>query len=361
MSMSRALKLALVLPTALLMACQANLHGMAGLASGSASAKGLWSSGPALHAGIVGGQIATPDLDSTFLKDPSFVNGGQPVAGQRLIAFSDLRRFYLKAFDVQGQQLAFQDGSLPIGIRGLDPALDSVWAPQLRAVGSQLELLYCAGAMPPPNGPLWGSFRLHRATIASADFAAALGGHHAPQFQDRGPILADPSLGPNDAMIDPCLFVNRRGKAYMTYTVVKAGVPGQRNHEEFVRYRRVDPADVSRALGPETALYDGRAGTEDDGVAEAQDVVTLNDQAYAFVSSRPGDGDQRILVAPVSDDLGTPKRESFHPFLYPGAEAWKARAVGSSSAAVIGKTAFMIYQGLDAQQRFTLGWTTLTF
>jgi hypothetical protein len=85
----------------------------------------------------------------------------------------------------------------------------------------------------------------------------------------------------------------------------------------------------------------------------------LEGHAYASISSRPGDVDQRLLVAPVGDDLGKLDRPAVKEFMYPGAEPWKARALGSSSACEIDGQAYMVYQGLDADRRFTLGWTSL--
>jgi hypothetical protein len=324
---------------------------------------GLWpGKPPAVRAGRLGGPIALTTLQTPFVKDPSFVDGGKPIEGTRYIAFGDLRALYVKAFDVdlRGGPLAFRARETRLTIAGLPPELDSPWAPQIVARGDRLDLYFCAGAMPPPDGPHWATFRLRRASTTRAAFAASMAAGQPPTFQDEGAILDDSRPFPDGdyGVIDPALYVNPHGKAFMTYTVVRYGKAG-RAHEEFVRFRRVDPADPARALGPEQALFDGKTGTEDDGVAEAQDVVTLHGHPYVFISSRPGDLDQRLLVAPIGEDLGRVDRPAVKEFMYPGAEPWKARAVGSSSATEIDGTAYMLYQGLDADHRFTLGWTSL--
>ncbi|MDB5101285.1 MAG: Arabinan endo,5-alpha-L-arabinosidase [Cyanobacteria bacterium RYN_339] len=332
--------------------------------NGGVSAQGLWpGKPPAVRAGRVGGQIAVTSLNTPFIKDPSFVDGARPIEGTRYIAFGDLRGLYIKAFDVdlKGGPLAFRDRETKLTVNGVAAGLDALWAPQLVSRGDRLDLYFSAGAMPPPSGPRWETFRIHRAGIRRADFAAALAAGRSPAFQDEGVILDDARPFPDGdyGVIDPALFVNAHGRAYMTYTVVRAASAAHGSHEEFVRSRRVDPADPVRPLGPEQAIFDGKAGTEDDGVAEAQDVVTLGGHAFVFLSSRPGDVDQRLLVAPIGDDLGRVERPAVKEFMYGGAEPWKARAIGSSSAAEIDGKAYMVYQGLDAAQRFTLGWTTL--
>ena len=126
-----------------------------------------------------------------------------------------------------------------------------------------------------------------------------------------------------------------------------------------MRFRRVDPADPARGLGPDTPLVDGRAGGEADGVAEAQDVATIGGRTFAFVSIRAGDHDQRLVAAEVGRDLATLDLDAFKPFRYPGGEPWMAKAVGSSGVATIGGTTYMVHQGLGADGRFTLGWTTV--
>jgi hypothetical protein len=257
----------------------------------------------------------------------------------------------------------FRPGEVPLEIEGLPAGIDSPWAPQVVVVGDRAVLLYCAGAMPAPKPPRWPTFKLRLAELPLAAFEAALREGRAPRFADRGPILEDlRPFGPDDldfGVIDPHLFVNDRGRAYLTYTLVRAGKAGVRGHEEFVRFRRVDPRDPGKALGPDTPLVDGKQGTEADGVAEAQDVVTIGGRAYVFVSLRPGDVDQRLLVAEAPRDLATLKLEALHPFRYPGGEPWMAKAVGSSGAATIGGTTYLVHQGLGADRRFTLGWTTV--
>lgn len=350
---------------ALVAGCGSSLPADAGAVrqTGSFRAAGLWSSGPALRAGVQGGRISIDTLNTPFLKDPSFVDGARPVGKSRYIAFGDLRRFYVKAFDVGATGLAFRPGETPLALSGSAADLDAPWAPQLRVNGPVLELYYCAGKMPAPEPPRWNTFRLHRAVLPVAAFTAAIATGATPTFQDDGPILTDLApFGAGDldfGVIDPCLFVNRAGRAYMIYTIVRPGIAGKRAFKEQVRFRRVDPANPTRPLGPDQPMYDGLPGSEDDGVAEAPDVVTLGSQAYAFLSSRPGDIDQRLLVARIGDDLGPLDRDQLKEFMYPGAEPWKARAVGSSSAAMVDGNAYMLYQGLDANQHFTLGWTSL--
>lgn len=314
----------------------------------------------------VGGPIKLDTLNTPFVKDPSFVADGKPLGGVRYIAFGDLRRFYLKGFELSGklgQGLKFRPGEVPLRIAGLPANLDSPWAPQLIVNGDKIEMYYCAGEMPPPEGPRWPTFRLRKASMPLGEFEKQAKLGQGVEFKDEGPILGDLApFGPNDkdfGMIDPHLYVNPQGRAYMTYTVVRGGIPGKRAHEEFVRYREVDPQAPTRALGPDKPLYDGKAGTPDDGVAEAQDVVTLNGRTYVFVSSRPGDADQKLLMAPVGPDLGTLRADQLKPFLAPGGEPWRAKALGSSSATVIHGTPYMVYQGLGADNRFTLGWMKL--
>ena len=356
--------IALALAAALLPAC-ARAPGQAAAAlPGGYRAAGLWGPRPPVKPGLLGAPIRLGH-DTPFPKDPGFVDDGRPRGGARWIAFGDLRGFWLKAFDVasEGAPLAFRPGELKLEIAGLPPELDSPWAPQVVVQGDRAVLLYCAGAMPAPQPPRWASFRLRRADLPLAELEAALAAGRSPRFVDRGPIHADvrPYGAADDdfGMIDPHLFVNDRGRAYLSYTVVRAGVEGVRTHEERVRYRRVDPRDPGRALGPDAALVDGLAGTEADGVAEAQEVVAIGGRPYLFVSIRPGDADQRLMVAEVPRDLGPLGLDQLHPFRYPGAEPWMARAVGSSGAATIGRTTYLVHQGLGADGRFSLGWTTV--
>lgn len=313
--------------------------------------------------GALGGTVALQSLDTPFVKDPSFVDDGRSVGDRRYIAFGDLRTLYVKPFEVFGQGLRFSQGEVPIRLLGLPTRMDSPWAPHLVAVGDRMLLLYCAGEMPPPEPPRWRTFRLRLASMPLAAFAQdALAGKPL-DFQDHGEILTDLApFGAGDrdfGVIDPHRFVNAAGRTYLTYTVVRGGIPGQRAHEEFVHYREVSQTDPARALGPDMPMYAGRWPSEDDGVAEAQEVVTLEGQPYLILSSRPGDIDQRLLIAPVPQALGALSKGTLRPLMLPGKESWRAKAVGSSGTAVIEGRAFMVYQGLGADQRFTLGWTTL--
>ena len=366
-----------ILLAALLTACAHStlLTGPALAREGASMPAGLWGPRLAPRPGLEGGAIRL-GLPTPFPKDPAFVAEGRLVAGARWIVFGDLRAFWLKAFDVDGADgpshaplrpgpppLVFRPGELRLALAGVPAQLDSPWAPQLVVVGDRMVLLYCAGAMPAPRPPQWGTFRLRHADLPLAAFEAALRAGRSPTFEDRGVLLDDLApFGPRDTdfgVIDPHLFVNDRGRAYLTYTLVRGGKPGVRAHEEFVRYRPVDPRDPARALGPDAPLVDGRAGTEADGVAEAQDVITIGGRAWVFISIRPGDADQRLLVAEAPRDLAPLKLADFQPFRHPGAESWMAKAVGSSGAATLGGATYLVHQGLGADRRFTLGWTTV--
>ncbi|MDB5101184.1 MAG: hypothetical protein JWM80_5605 [Cyanobacteria bacterium RYN_339] len=313
------------------------------------------------------GQIALNDAKGQYIKDPSFANNGQPIGNQRYIAFGNLRKFYLKGFELGKSAdgapgLAFNKGEIPIDIKGLAPGLDGLWAPQVVVTGDTVRLYYTAGKM--GFGIDWPSFRLHEATVSLKDFRAAAEAGKPVSFQDKGTLFNDQqTFGGNDrdfAMIDPQFYKSPNGKAYMTYTVVKAGIPGKRSHEEFVRSREVDPNNPGRAVGPDKALVDGWAGGRHDGVAEAQDLVTYNGRPYLFVSSRGGDKDQRVLVAPVGADLGPVPDNAWREVLTPGGAPWSSNAVGSTSGAVMGGKLFTIYQGMDANHQFSLGFKPLS-
>lgn len=337
-------------------------QGPAMTASGPMSAKA--DSRAALpRPGARGGVIAVESLSTPFLKDPSFVDDGRVVGERRYIAFGDLRTLYVKPFTVEAGSLRFLPGELPLRLEGLPSNLDSPWAPHLLSRGDRMWLLYCVGEMPPPEGPRWGTFRLRFASMPLAAFKRLAAAGSPLPFQDHGVILDDLTpYGPNDrdfGVIDPHLYLSPQGRAFMTYAVVRGGIPGARAHEEFVRYREVSPSDPARALGPDMPMYDGRWPSEDDGVAEAQDVVTLKGQTYAFISSRPGDIDQKILIAPVPANLGPIARSTVRPFLSPGSESWRAKAVGSSGIAVVDGTPFMVYQALGQDRRFSLAWMNL--
>lgn len=332
--------------------------------SGGVQVAGLWGPQQVLRAGLMGGPVRV-GVDTAFLKDPSFVADGRPLGGGRWIAFGDLRGFWLKAFDVDGVggPLVFRAGEQKLLIDGLAPAIDSSWAPQITVQGDRVKLIYSAGEMPAPEGPRWPTFQLRIAETSLAAFEAALAAGQPVQLTDRGPILTDLTpFGPgvrDFGVIDPHFYETGHGRAYMTYTVVRPGKAGERFHEEFVRYREVDPRDPTRALGPDRQLVDGRAGSDADGVAEAQEIVRIGKRTYAFVSIRAGDQDQRIVAAEVPRDLGAMKLDAFQPFRYPGAEPWMAKAVGSCGVATIGRSTYIIHQGLSAQGRFGLGWTTV--
>ncbi|MDB5096670.1 MAG: hypothetical protein JWM80_1091, partial [Cyanobacteria bacterium RYN_339] len=237
-----------------------------------------------------------------------------------------------------------------IKVEGLPPNFDGLWAPTAYMQDGKLVLLYCAGNQ--TKDIMWPTFRLRRAVATTPGV-----------FRDQGAIFPDLApYGPGDqdfGVIDPVRWVAPSGKAYLSYTVVRYGVANKRYHEEAVHAREVDVHDPSRALGPDRVVYAGLPKTSDDGVAEASDVVTLGKRAYVFVSSRAGDKDQRVLVAPAPPDLGPLPAGALKPLLDPGGADWKAAAVGSTSAAAINGKAYMVFQGMDRAERFTLGWTSL--
>lgn len=311
-----------------------------------------------------GGRVPT-HLNTKYIKDPSFANDGKPIGGKRYAVFGDLRTLYVKGLDLtagpdgKAGNLNFHGNETPIKIDGLPKGVDSVWAPQITVQGDKVVLLYSGGTMN-QSGLHWDTFRLRMATVPLADFIAQTQSGQPIHFKEHGALFDDQkTFGGDDrnfGMIDPHLFTNQEGRSYLTYTVVKPGVPGRRPHEEFVRYREVDPKNPARAIGPDLPMYDGKAGTADDGVAEAQDVVTLKGKTYAFISSRAGDKDQKILMAEVSPNLGRIAPHQLKPFLTPGGDGWQGKAVGSSSVVEMDGQAYMLYQGLDADQRFTLGW-----
>jgi hypothetical protein len=312
----------------------------------------------------MGGPIRV-GLTTRHLKDPSFVAEGQPIGGARWIAFGDLRGLHLKPFDVDGDggPLVFRHGEVPLQIEGLDRAIDSPRAPQVVVRGERVLLLYCAGEMPDSEPPRWPTFRLRLAETTLQAFEGALRTGAPLKFTDRGAILDDISpfgSGVRDfGLIDPHFHATGQGKAFMTYTLVRPGREDQRYHEQFVRYRQVDPREPTRVVGPDLPLVDGTASGDADGVAEAQEIVTIGKRTYAFVSLHAGDHDQRLVAAEVPRDLGRLKLIDLQPFRYPGGEPWMAKAVGSCGVAMIGKTSYLVHHGLDGQGRFTLGWTTI--
>jgi hypothetical protein len=311
-----------------------------------------------------GAAIALQNVQSGWVKDPAFANDGKPIGGQRYLAFGDLRNFYLKGFDAGANGLNFKGGERPIKIDGLPGHLDGLWAPEITVKGDQVLLTYCAGEMHPDQPINWPSFRLRTASMPLAEFEKQAQAGGAFHFRDHGALFGDQvTFGGEDGdfgMIDPQLFNSPDGKAYMTYTVVKAGIPGKRPHEEFVRIREVDPNDPSKPVGPDLPLVDGKAGGPHDGVAEAQELVTIQGKSFLIISSRAGDKDQRILAAPFTPGQPVPlPPEAFKPVLDPGGPAWKSHAVGSTSTAVIDGKPYMLHQGMNADKRFTLGWTPL--
>lgn len=304
--------------------------------------------------------IGLQNVHSGWVKDPSFANNGQPIAGQRYMAFGDLRHFYLKGFDAGPKGLSFKKGELPIKINGLDPAKSGLWAPQVVVQGDQVRLFYCAGKM--DGGIDWASYRIHTATMPLAAFEQQAKKGGPLNFQEAGTLFDDQKTfggeNRNFGMIDPHFHVDAKGHATMTYTVVTPAANGH-PHQEFVRSRTVDAANPRHATGPDTALVDGWAGGPHDGVAEAQEVVDLGGKPYLFVSSRAGDKDQKVLVAPYEPGKGPVPPEKFKPVLNPGGDGWRSNAVGSTSTAVIDGKPYMIFQGMNSDHRFTLGWTHL--
>jgi hypothetical protein len=315
------------------------------------------------------GRIPVTALRSPYVKDPAFVDDGRPVAGHRYVAFGDLFAFYLKRFALAPTRgpgtpaLSFDAKHVPITIAGFPAAMDAAWAPDLRVVGDKVVLLYCAGRM--VKDLEWPTFRLRMAEAPLARFSDQYQAGAAVAFRDVGPVAADARpFGPGDAdygVIDPRWFVGPKGESHLLYTVVRHGVPGKRYHEEAIWSRPVDPRDPRRATGPDRLVYQGRANTPDDGVAEAQDVVAVGDRTYVFVSSRAGDRDQRLLVGPAQPGMGLLPEGALEPLMDPGGEPWKSNAVGSSGAAVIEGHLYMVHQGMDRAGRFSLGWTALTW
>ncbi len=316
--------------------------------------------------GAAAGRIKLDTVSSPFVKDPAFANEGAPIGGKRYMVFGDLTRFYLKGFDVaataEGKPgLRFGAGEVPIDVKGLPAGVNGLWAPEVVVRGDRVLLLYAGGAQG-FGGIDWPSFRLRLAEVPLRDFEAAVRAGKPVPFEDKGALFPDQATfgdDPSFAMIDPALHVAPDGTAHVTYTVVKHGIPGQRPHEEFVRSRRVDPENPLVALGPDTPMIDGLAGGRHDGVAEAQDVVTIDGKQVLFVSSRAGDKDQRVYAAPVDPGLGRVAEAALKPVLEPGGEDWSAKAVGSTGAAVIDGQLFVVHQGMGADGKFSLGFRTL--
>lgn len=320
-----------------------------------------------LKPGTLGDRIRLDSVSSPFVKDPGFANDGAPIGKDRYVAFGDLHHFYLKAFDVvpgsaqKPGALKFKSGEIPIDVQGLPGATNGLWAPNIVVKGEQVLLYYTAGSMPPEKGIDWPSFRLHMASIPLKEFVQQAESGKPVQFKDQGTLFDDQQTFGDSrdfAMIDPSYYVNPRGEAFLAYTVVKPS-EGIRPWEEFVRYRRLSTDDPMKATGPDSPLVDGWAGGEHDGVAEAPDLVTIHGQAYAILSSRAGDKDQRLLYAPINPELGKLADDHLYPLLSPGESTWQSNAVGSSGTAVINGTPYMIYQGMSADHTFNLGWKDL--
>lgn len=314
------------------------------------------------RAADAGHRIGLDNARGQYIKDPSFANNGAPIGNQRYIAFGDLRTFYLKGFSAQNGELKFAKGEIPIRIDGIPGNLDGRWAPEVKVVGDRVHLLYCAGEMHPGQGINWPSFRLRSASMPLDQFVRQAESGQPVTFKDHGPMFQDQHTfggDPNFAMIDPQFWVNPQGKAFMSYTVVKHGIPGVRPHESFVRYREVDPNNPARAVGPDMPLLDGWSRGPHAGVAEAQDIVTMNGQPYVFISSKAGDIDQRVLAAPIGADLGRISDGDLKPVMGPGGAPWKSNAVGSTSAVTIDGQAYLLHQGMGADKHFNLGWSKL--
>ncbi|HEY9723928.1 MAG TPA: hypothetical protein V6D47_18145 [Oscillatoriaceae cyanobacterium] len=307
-------------------------------------------------------QIALNSVHGQYIKDPSFANSGNPIGDSRYIVFGNLTHFFLKGFDVakatDGKPgLAFKSGEIPINVQGLPASENGLWAPQVVVNGDKVQLFYTAGTMG-PNGIDWPSFRLHMAEMPLSQFEAEAKSGKGVNFQDKGTLFDDQTtFGGTDrnfAMIDPCYYVNPQGQAYMMYTVVQPAAPG-RPWQEFVRARQVNPANPMQAIGPDTPVIDGWSNSEHQGVAEAPDLVTLNGKPTLFVSSRAGDTNQRVLAAPISSQPGRVPDSALKPVLEPGGTPWSSNAVGSTSAMEANGQVFLLYQGMDANHQFSLG------
>lgn len=308
--------------------------------------------------GSAAARITLDNVRGQYIKDPAFANSGQPIGNSRYIVFGNLTHLYLKGFDVATAKdgkpgLAFKPGEIPLDIKGLPAGDNGVWAPQVVVNGDKVQLFYTAGRML-PAGIDWPSFRLRMAEMPLSQFEAEAKSGKGVTFQDKGTLFDDQTTfgGTRDfAMIDPCYYVSPHGKAYMMYTVVTPGHPWQ----EFVRVRQVNPTNPGQALGPDTPVVDGWSHSEHRGVAEAPDLVTLDGKPTLFVSSRAGDIDQRVLAAPIGDAPGRVPDSAFKPVLEPGGAAWSSNAVGSTSAMEADGQVFLLYQGMDAQHQFSLG------
>lgn len=309
-----------------------------------------------------GHEIGLDTAKGQYIKDPSFANGGNPIGNKRYIAFGNLREFYLKGFSAENGKLSFGKGEVPIKIDGIPGNLDGRWAPEVQVVGDRVQLLYCAGEMHPGQGINWPSFRLRSASMPLSEFQKQAESGKPVTFKDQGAMFQDQATFGGDrdfAMIDPQFWTNPDGKAFMSYTVVKHGIPGKRAHEEFVRYREVDPKNPARAIGPDMPLVDGWSRGTHAGVAEAQDIVTINGQPFVFISSKAGDIDQKVLAAPIGNNLGKIEDAQLKPVLGPGGAPWKSNAVGSTSTVVIDGQPYMLHQGMGKDKHFHLGWTKL--
>lgn len=319
---------------------------------------------PTLTKGNLGGMISMQTAKGKYIKDPSFVNQGQPIGDQRYIVFGNMAHFYLKAFDAsppaKGQPgaLTFANGETPLSIQGLPGGLNAIWAPQIVEQGNRILLFYTAGRWVKGKGNDITSFRLHMATVSRADFIQAIRSGRPVPFHDQGSLFGDQRGLMGDqrfGMIDPCFYTAPDGEAYLAYTIVTPGVPWG----EFSRIRRVSPDDPMTALGPDTAVVDGWTLSKNRGVAEAPDVATIDGQPYYFVSSRGCNDHQRLMYAPITEKPGLVANRDLEPLLARSGTGWQSQEVGSSSAAVIDGTPYLLYQGQNSEGAYHLGWCDL--
>ena len=313
------------------------------------------------------------DLDPGLgLKDPDIQKIELPNGEtQRVMIITDTNQT-VKVYMVN------DDGSLgaEININLNIPALsenERIWAPDLVVADGKIYVYYARGENDENGNVDWSSYRIYVAEAdinndVNVDDSLLITGINFSNQQEVDLLNYGEFAGQTDyGIIDAEVFVDG-GQVYMYYVVVtpetgERGTENHRPHQEFIRCQKMTNYTTAVGQGDgagyDAAVYDGWAGSLDDGVAEAPSVFKVGDTYVMLFSSYGSDGNQRIVAIKSDNPTFSNWTDrtvvlSSDPDCNPWQlvdKGWETNGVGGQ--AISGSQLF--YQGLSEESGFQLG------
>ena len=270
--------------------------------------------------------------------------------------------------------LVNDDGGLGTEININLPPLagnERVWAPDLVVADGKIYLYYAKGRDDRSGNIDFSTYRIYVAeanlddgitvvnnngyqTISSISFSH----EKMVNLLDYGNFGGRTDYG----VIDPEVFVDN-GQIYIYYVVVtpERGIRGQDGHQpwqEFIRCQKMANYTTSVGQWNDTPVYDGWAGSLDDGVAEAPSVFKVGGTYVMLFSSRASDGDQRIVAIKADNPIFSNWRDRRVILSSDSScDSWRLAGQDWETIGVGGQTingSQLFYQGLS-EEGFQLG------